>query len=154
MSLGIAGLRRFAGRVGAGVVLMGLLAGAALAQQPATPPNSFVVYFDFASARLSTLARPVIADAAVAIRRAQEKKSLSHVKVIGYADSAGTSEGADRLSQRRADAVRDELLREGIAADLITTEGRGKREPEVPTKDQVRNPRNRRVRIMLYRPGD
>lgn len=154
MSLGIAGLRRLAGRVGAAAVLAGLLAGAALAQQPATPPNSFVVYFDFASAKLSALARPVIADAAVAIRHGQEQKSLSHVKVIGYADAAGSAAGADRLSQRRADAVRDALLREGIPANLITTEGRGKREPEVPTADHVRNPRNRRVRIMLYRPGD
>jgi outer membrane protein OmpA-like peptidoglycan-associated protein len=154
MSLGIASLRRVARRVGVAVTLMGLFSGLALAQQPATPPESFVVYFDFASAKLSALARPVIADAAVAIRRGREQKSLSHVKVIGYSDTAGTVESADRISRQRAEAVRAELLREGIAADFITTEGRGKQDPAVPTADHVRNPRNRRVRIMLYRPGD
>lgn len=154
MLIGIACLRRMAGRVGAAAILACLLAGGALAQQPTSPPPSFVVYFDFASAKLSALGRPVVADAVVAIRQAQEHGNFSHVKVIGYADAAGTAEGADRLSQRRADAVRDELVREGVAADVITTEGRGKLEPEVPTEDQVRNPRNRRVRIMVYRPGD
>ncbi len=154
MVIGIACLRRMTGRLGAAVVLAGMLAGGAQAQQPASPPPSFVVYFDFASAKLSKLGAPVIADAAVAIRHAKERGSLSHVKVIGYADTAGTAEGADRLSERRADAVRDELVREGVAADIITTEGRGKLDPAVPTKDHVRNPRNRRVRIMVYRPGD
>ncbi len=154
MVIGIARLRRMAGRVGTAVVLAGMLASGAQAQQPASPPPSFVVYFNFASAKLSALGRPVIADAVVAIRRAKEQGRLSHVKVIGYADAAGTTEGADRLSRRRADVVRDELVREGVAADLITTEGRGKLDQAVPTKDHVRNPRNRRVRIMVYRPGD
>jgi len=153
MISGMDWLRRLAGRLGTAAALVVLLAGVALAQ-PATPPQSYVVYFDFGSAKLSALARPVIGEAAVAIRHGQEQKSLSHVKVIGYSDTSGSDESADRISRQRAAAVRAELVREGIAADFITTEGRGKHELAVPTKDHVRNPRNRRVRIMLYRPGD
>jgi OOP family OmpA-OmpF porin len=117
-------------------------------------PEQFVLYFDFGSAKLSSVARPVIADAADAVRRTVDKGNFSHVKVIGYADTVGSTEGQDRLSVRRAYAVRDELVRDGIEASVIKTEGRGKLEPEVLTGDQVKNPRNRRVRIVIYRPGD
>lgn len=117
-------------------------------------PEQFVLYFDFASAKLSAVARPVINHAAAAIRRTVDKGNFSHVKVIGYADTVGSTEGQDRLSIRRADAVRDELVREGIDPSAIKTEGRGKMEPEVLTGDQVKNPRNRRVRIVIFRPGD
>ena len=50
--------------------------------------------------------------------------------------------------------MRDELVREGIDPAVIKTEGRGKLEPAVLTGDQVKNPRNRRVRIVIFRPGD
>ena len=139
--------------VGVAIVL-GILAAGAQAQQTNPEPETYVLYFDFASAKLSAKARPVITEAAAAVERAKAKGDFSHVKVIGYADSAGSAEGADRLSERRADAVRSELIRDGVAPEAIKTEGRGKREPEVSTGDQVMNPRNRRVRIIIYRPGE
>ena len=117
-------------------------------------PEQYVLYFDFGSAKLSSVARPVIGDAAAAIRETVAKGNFSHVKVIGYADTVGTPDGQDRLSLRRANTVRDELVRDGIEPGAIKTEGRGKLEPEVLTGDQVKNPRNRRVRIVIYRPGD
>ena len=49
---------------------------------------------------------------------------------------------------------RDELLRNGVDVNVIKTEGRGKLEPAVLTGDQVKNPRNRRVRIVIFRIGD
>jgi outer membrane protein OmpA-like peptidoglycan-associated protein len=45
--------------------------------------------------------------------------------------------------------VRDELVKVGIAADRIRVEGRGEREPLVPTPDEVAEPRNRRVEISV-----
>jgi OOP family OmpA-OmpF porin len=139
--------------------LGGLLGAAAATDaraqgKPSGGPEQYVLYFDFASAKLSSVARPVVSDAANAIRQTVAKGNFSHVKVIGYADTVGSTEGQDRLSVRRADAVRDELVREGIEASAIKTEGRGKLEPEVLTSDQVKNPRNRRVRIVIFRPGD
>jgi outer membrane protein OmpA-like peptidoglycan-associated protein len=117
-------------------------------------PEQYVLYFDFASAKLSSVARPVVGDAAAAIKRTVAKGNFSHVKVIGYADTVGTPDGQDRLSVRRANTVRDELVRDGIDPEMIKTEGRGKLEPEVLTGDQIKNPRNRRVRIVIFRPGD
>lgn len=130
------------------------LLGAAAAEQAKTEPETYVIYFDFASAKLSSKARPVVTEAAAAIERAKTSGTFSHVKVIGYSDSAGTAVGAERLSERRADAVRDELIRDGVPSEIIKTEGRGKSEPEVATQDQVMNPRNRRVRIIIFRPGE
>lgn len=141
------------GAIGAWLGTAGVRGAYAQTKSP-KEPEQFVLYFDFASAKLSSVARPVISQAAQAIQSTVSKGNFSHVKVIGYADTVGSTEGQDRLSLRRANAVRDELVREGIEAEVIKTEGRGKLEPEILTGDQVKNPRNRRVRIVIFRPGD
>ena len=147
--------RSVLGFAAAGAWLGGTAATGARAQGKSPgDPQQFVLYFDFASAKLSSVARPVITDAAAAVKQTVAKGNFSHVKVVGYADTVGTPDGQDRLSLRRANTVRDELVRDGIDPAAIKIEGRGKMEPEVLTGDQVKNPRNRRVRIVIYRPGD
>jgi outer membrane protein OmpA-like peptidoglycan-associated protein len=54
-----------------------------------------------------------------------------------------------KLSQRRAEAAKAYLVRNGIAANRITTEARGERDPLVQTADGVREPQNRRVAINI-----
>lgn len=117
-------------------------------------PKTFIIYFDAGSTRISRAMLPVVEDAASAIKRGQERTELSHVKVIGYSDTVGSVDTAQILSQERAASVRDELVHNGVAPDFITVEGRGKQELAIVTADQVDQPRNRRVRIILYRPGD
>jgi outer membrane protein OmpA-like peptidoglycan-associated protein len=53
------------------------------------------------------------------------------------------------LSQRRADAVKAELVRQGIPANEIVTHAKGESEPLVPTANGVREPSNRRVEIVF-----
>jgi len=117
-------------------------------------PSEYRVFFDFGSARLGPLARRIVADAAQAARQRQAEGSFSHVKVIGYADTAGSAGGSQRLSEERAQAVRDELVRLGLPGDAVRTEGRGKEDLAVATGDKVREPRNRRARLVIYRPGE
>lgn len=136
----------------AAAIMSGAVIGAAAAQP--SKPQTFILYFDAGSSRLSRPAMSVADQAAQAIKRARDRQEISHVKVIGYSDTVGSVEGAQRLSEQRAGAVKQELVRDGIAADFIATEGRGKLELAVSTADQVDQPRNRRVRIILYRPGD
>jgi len=50
---------------------------------------------------------------------------------------------------RRANAVKNALVKEGVAPEAISVIGRGKLNPLVPTKDQVREPQNRRVEIVI-----
>ena len=53
------------------------------------------------------------------------------------------------LSLRRANAVKDQLVREGIPATQIVVVGKGESQPLVPTADGVREPQNRRMEIVV-----
>jgi outer membrane protein OmpA-like peptidoglycan-associated protein len=66
---------------------------------------------------------------------------------------SGTAAYNQKLSVRRADAVKAELVRLGVPAASITAIGRGESNPLVPTADGVREPQNRRVEIQIQRPG-
>jgi outer membrane protein OmpA-like peptidoglycan-associated protein len=59
----------------------------------------------------------------------------------------GELRGNDALSALRAETVKGFLVGVGIPEGRIQTAGRGKREPIVPTGDQVDEPKNRRVEI-------
>jgi outer membrane protein OmpA-like peptidoglycan-associated protein len=74
-------------------------------------------------------------------------RPLPDVYVIGHTDTVGELQGNDVLSALRAEAVKGFLVGIGIPAERIQTAGRGKREPIVPTGDNVDEPKNRRVEI-------
>lgn len=71
------------------------------------------------------------------------------IVVIGHTDRVGSVEANDRLSQARAEAVRQALVGAGVDPAIITATGRGEREPLVPTPDEAAEPRNRRVEVKL-----
>ena len=73
----------------------------------------------------------------------------TRIEVAGHADRSGTPAYNQRLSQRRADAVAAELVRQGIARNEIAVSAYGESRPLVPTADGVREPQNRRVEIVL-----
>jgi outer membrane protein OmpA-like peptidoglycan-associated protein len=116
---------------------------------PPAAPRQYTTYFDFNSAQLSQAATAVVDDAAATARKGQ----VSRITVTGHADTVGSGTYNQRLSERRAQAVRAELVRQGVPADEIVTVGRGETELAVPTPNGVREPRNRRVEIVLQAPG-
>ena len=75
------------------------------------------------------------------------------IVATGYTDLSGSAAYNQKLSVRRADAVKAELVRLGVPATSITAIGRGESNPLVPTADGVREPQNRRVEIQIQRPG-
>ena len=77
------------------------------------------------------------------------KRPTPDIVVIGHTDRVGRDEANDRLSLQRAERMKSDLVREGLAAERIRTVGRGEREPVVPTNDGVDEPRNRRVEISV-----
>jgi len=103
------------------------------------------VLFASGSAQLNPKANDLLKAMASVLKR----YASMHIDVGGYTDSAGSASFNLRLSQQRAKAVADILLREGVAAPRITTRGFGERFPRVPTRDGVSEPRNRRVEITL-----
>src|SRR5205814_252213 len=93
------------------------------APPPAPPPQpqAFTVYFPLNSAALSPAARQTIAHAADAARSG----TYTHLNVIGHTDTSGSSRYNQGLSDRRAEAVRAELVKDGVPKDEITSTGRG-----------------------------
>jgi OOP family OmpA-OmpF porin len=116
------------------------------APAPAPLVRSFLVFFDFDRSDITDDARKVINQAADNARKAG---TTSRITLTGHADRAGAAQYNMRLSQRRADAVKAELVRMGVPANEIVTVAKGESDPLVPTADGVREPRNRRVEIVF-----
>ncbi|MTJ81129.1 MAG: OmpA family protein [Telmatospirillum sp.] len=108
-------------------------------------PGSYQVFFDFNRSRLSREASPMITSVAAAARAAGYPKLV----VIGYTDLTGSRSYNKRLSLRRAEAVRRQLIAAGVPSSRVTVEGRGRADPLVSTADGVREPQNRRVVVQF-----
>jgi OOP family OmpA-OmpF porin len=76
-------------------------------------------------------------------------KSLALEVVIatGHTDSVGTDAYNQKLSVRRADAVKKHLVSKGIAANRIQIEGKGESQPVADNKTDDGRAKNRRVQI-------
>jgi OOP family OmpA-OmpF porin len=116
---------------------------AAPAPAPAPKPRSYVVFFAFDKAELTPGSRRVVEEAAVSIRENQ----ATRITVTGHTDRAGPERYNFRLSLRRANVVKAELIRLGIPADDVQVIGKGMEDPAVPTPLGVREPKNRRAEI-------
>ena len=66
---------------------------------------------------------------------------------VGYTDSIGTPEYNEKLSVRRAEAVKDYLVSTGIDAARIYTEGKGETQPIADNKSVEGRQKNRRVTV-------
>jgi outer membrane protein OmpA-like peptidoglycan-associated protein len=110
------------------------------------PARSYLVFFDWDRSNLTTRARQIIHEAADASTHVQ----VTRIEVNGYTDTSGTPRYNQGLSIRRARAVKAELIRDGVPAGEITTEGFGETHLLVPTGNGVREPQNRRVEIILH----
>ncbi len=69
--------------------------------------------------------------------------------VEGHTDSIGSDEYNQRLSEQRAEAVRDYLLQQGINANAITAAGFGKSEPVATNDTPEGRQQNRRVELVV-----
>ena len=116
--------------------------GAALQALPARP-TIFLLYFVTGTDELTDESKGDLQR----ILDELKQRPVPDVYVIGHTDTVGELRGNDQLSAQRAETVKGFLVGIGIAAERIQTAGRGKREPIVPTGDNVDEPKNRRVEI-------
>jgi hypothetical protein len=138
-----------------GASLLALMAPVAHAQttEQIAPPEvlgggEYIVTFGLDQTTLTDQDRRVIAQAA----RDYRETGSSRVTVTGYTDTSGSANYNLELSQRRAEVVANELERDGVPATDIVTVGRGEENLLVATADGVREPRNRRVEIVVQEP--
>jgi len=112
---------------------------------PAVQPPSFMVFFDWDRSNLSAQALNTIKQAAGQYKT----KGSARVTATGHTDKSGPEAYNMALSLRRANTVKDALVREGVPATAISVVGRGETQPLVQTADGVREPQNRRVEIVI-----
>jgi OOP family OmpA-OmpF porin len=70
------------------------------------------------------------------------------VSVEGHTDSVGSDAYNERLSERRAHAVKDYLVHQGIDASRISTVGYGEAKPVASNKTESGRAQNRRAEII------
>lgn len=110
-----------------------------------SPSRTYLVFFDFDRADLTDRARQIVSEAAQASKTTQ----TTRIEVAGHADRSGSPQYNQRLSERRAQMVGQELGRLGVPASAISIQAFGESRPLVATADGVREPQNRRVEIVL-----
>lgn len=108
-------------------------------------PKRFRLYFKGDSAALTDESRQAFENVFSDI----DRRSAYEVEVTGHTDRVGESAYNEKLSLRRAVAIRDKLVERGIKSELILVYGRGEWDLRVPTADNRHEARNRRVEIMV-----
>jgi OOP family OmpA-OmpF porin len=66
---------------------------------------------------------------------------------VGHTDSIGTDAYNQRLSVRRAEAVKAYLVSKGIERNRVYTEGKGEKQPVADNRTKEGRAKNRRVEI-------
>lgn len=103
------------------------------------------VHFDFAKANLRADARASLAETVALLRRYPGMK----VEIAGHTDSRGSDERNQELSERRAQAVMDHLIGEGIPAERLSARGYGESEPVADNRAHAGRALNRRVELRI-----
>lgn len=117
------------------------------ADKPLTPENAkFLTFFDFDSSKVKDSAREVLKRI---VDKVAENETLDRLKVVGHADTSGPESYNKKLGLQRAKAIKDVLTNMGLDSSQISISSKGETELLVPTKDDVREPSNRRVEIMF-----
>jgi OOP family OmpA-OmpF porin len=116
---------------------------------PPPPPSAerrvFLVFFDWDKSAITPDGMRIVEQAAAAYRAGAPVQ----IQVTGYTDRSGSPGYNQRLSERRANAVADALVRLGVPRNDMAVAGRGENDNRVPTADGVREPQNRRVEIVF-----
>ena len=125
--------------------------GLPVAEAPVVAPTASKVvlnadtFFDFDKATLKPEGKQVLDQVA------QQAGSVNLETVIatGHTDSIGSEAYNQKLSERRADTVKQYLISKGVPADRIYAEGKGELQPVASNKTREGRAQNRRVEIEI-----
>ena len=79
------------------------------------------------------------------------KYSAYSANIIGYTDSRGSEAYNQKLSEKRANAVKDMLLEKGVSSDRLSSEGRGEANPIADNATSEGRAENRRIEAELIK---
>lgn len=103
------------------------------------------IVFKTGSAVIEKASAPVLARAAVAISKAPDAK----IEVAGFTDDVGSESSNQKLSERRASAVKTYLVKSGVPASQLTARGYGEAEPVVDNSTAENRSLNRRIEFRV-----
>jgi len=118
--------------------------GQALAVEP-LQPKSFLLYFKTDAFELTNGSAALMQPILDTIKETQSQD----ISVIGHTDTSGSKEYNFTLSTKRAGHVRDLLVEKGVDPAIIQVSSYGEADLLVPTADNVKEPRNRRVEVII-----
>lgn len=111
---------------------------------------SGAVIFASNKAELLPAARAKLDQVATALKQSEPNAKFL---VEGHTDSRGADDTNQELSSRRAAAVRDYLVQQGVPAERITSVGRGEADPVADNNTAEGRANNRRVEIIVQSEG-
>lgn len=108
------------------------------------PQYSFRILFDFDKAIIKPEFKSMLMELASRL-----KSTLEKVEIDGYTCNLGTDPYNDKLSLRRAEAVKGYLIYKGVTEEQIIIKGLGERYPFAPNINEKKRKLNRRVEIEI-----
>jgi outer membrane protein OmpA-like peptidoglycan-associated protein len=118
--------------------------GAALAAQPAQPVT-FTLYFKFNAAELTEDSQRRLPEILALFRDRPAPEAV----VTGHTDAVGDTLYNFDLARKRAEIVRDLLVKQGLDAQRVEVVSFGASNPAVPARPGVPAPQNRRVEVTV-----
>jgi OOP family OmpA-OmpF porin len=100
-------------------------------------------FFDFDKAVLKPEAQAKLSD----LVEKMKTITVEVVIAVGHADSVGSDAYNQRLSLRRAEAVKKFLVSKGVEANRVYTEGKGEKSPVADNRTREGRAKNRRVEV-------
>ena len=121
--------------------------GDALSAQPDLTPRfvSFTLWFESDKTKFTDVSKETLPE----ILRTIKIRKPKEIHIVGHTDRVGTDSHNLKLSSRRADLVRDFLTFKGIKSSVLFVSFHGESRPLVYTEDEVAEPLNRRVEVMI-----
>ena len=115
-----------------------------LAAEP-PQPKKFLLYFQAGGSQLAEQSKALIP----AILTEIYNRKSSAIGIYGHSDRVGSKAFNLKLSLERAQAIRSLLEEGGVRPESMDIDSHGEGNPLIPTADNIAEPRNRRVEVVV-----
>ena len=103
------------------------------------------IFFEFGSAVLKNESEYELSE----LYQSLSENSKLKIKILGHTDNIGSEESNLNLSQMRANAVKDYLIKKGIQQDRLSSEGKGELQPIDSNENEEGRKNNRRTEFII-----